>query len=439
MAGTKTTAARTMLMSGGRFVDRRRQGRGLSGLASAGYETRPLSFGCYFDDHRGAATEARKTKRNGRVVKTERLNPYAEHYRTMREVYIASSDSGDDSGSLSDDPSSSESSDNSPAAPFETDECTALHEWQSSSRPSCNVLHESDLTDFDAEESLDDASVRLIANGWWRDVWLLQDSYHRKAVVKTMRYEHDYTEANFDRHRRDAVMTDRLKSSPNIVDIYAYCGNSGVYQYADGGDVGSVIWPKDHDSNDEERKNSLTKLDKLRIATQIAIAVADTHNIDKEGEASIVHNDITPYQFVLINGFFKLNDFNRSRFMRKYKKDGKPCGFVIGKNAGRDRSPEEYRYDEQTEKVDVYDMGNVFYSLLTGLVPFDEFDSEDVPDKVMAGERPPVPDEILDSDDPMDKVLVEAMEMCHIHDPTDRPSARDIEIHLKRQLKQLLQ
>lgn len=73
-------------------------------------------------------------------------------------------------------------------------------------------------------------------------------------------------------------------------------------------------------------------------ATQAAMGLADAHNIDKEGQASMAHTDITPGQYILIDGWYKLNDFNRARFLRWSKKKNKPCGYVVGRNPGTVRS-----------------------------------------------------------------------------------------------------
>jgi hypothetical protein len=86
-------------------------------------------------------------------------------------------------------------------------------------------------------------------------------------------------------------------------------------------------------------------------ATQAAIGVAHVHNIDKEGRASIAHTDISPAQFILIDGIYKLNDFNRAKFLLWSRKNMTVCDYHIGKNAGRNRSPEEYLHLPQSEKV----------------------------------------------------------------------------------------
>ena len=128
--------------------------------------------------------------------------------------------------------------------------CRAMHDWQRWTRPTCNVFHELDLAD--AVETSTDGRVRIVNNGFFRDVWTVSDfavdpavrrpvrtttssssSYEWPALkpkwhaLKTLRYEHRYLDRNYDRHRRDAMAMERLTASPYIVDIYGHCGNSG--------------------------------------------------------------------------------------------------------------------------------------------------------------------------------------------------------------------
>jgi len=87
-------------------------------------------------------------------------------------------------------------------------------------------------------------------------------------------------------------------------------------------------------------------------ATQAAMGLAAMHNFDREGRASIAHTDIGPDQFVKVNGFYKLNDFNRARLLRWNPKKKKVCTYRVSNNGHRKgRSPEEYAYEPQTEKV----------------------------------------------------------------------------------------
>merc|ERR1712183_339163 len=72
------------------------------------------------------------------------------------------------------------------------------------------------------------------------------------------------------------------------------------------------------------------------------------------------------------------------------------CGFEVGKNGGEYRSPEEYAYEKETEKVDVYSLGNVLYFLLTeGTEAWDGIPHKDVYKFVMHGRRPRIPPRIL--------------------------------------------
>jgi hypothetical protein len=86
-------------------------------------------------------------------------------------------------------------------------------------------------------------------------------------------------------------------------------------------------------------------------ATQAAIALATLHNIDQEGYPTIAHTDIAPAQFIKVQDTYKLNDFNRARFIAYH--NNKMCPYEIGVNPGKNRSPEEYNHEPLTEKVRV--------------------------------------------------------------------------------------
>ena len=65
----------------------------------------------------------------------------------------------------------------------------------------------------------------------------------------------------------------------------------------------------------------------------------------------MAHTDISPGQFIKVGDRYKLNDFNRARFLRWNVKKDEPCGYYVDRNPGRNRSPEEYSYKLQSEKV----------------------------------------------------------------------------------------
>jgi len=184
------------------------------------------------------------------------------------------------------------------ASTFVHGDCVQMKDWQLTSFPSCNSIHEYLLAETYNKQA------RLINHGQWRDVWKIDDMKNNNYALKTMRYVHDYSERNYDRHRRDSVAMERLSGSPYIVDTYGFCGNSGIFQFGKGGDLNSFIWGR--------RSRNFTLTDALHIAKDVAAGVAALHTFDGN-YATIAHTDIKPAQFISIDGKFRLNDFNRCR------------------------------------------------------------------------------------------------------------------------------
>lgn len=139
-------------------------------------------------------------------------------------------------------------------------------------------------------------------------------------------------------------------------------------------------------------------------------------------------------QFILIDGRYQINDFNRARMIFWNDEDDEACPFHVGNNPGKFRAPEEYLYLGESEKIDVYSMGNIFYSLLTGRWPFENRKTKEAQRLIKNNQRPPIDDAIRESDDPLDVAMLKAIERCWEHDPVDRASAREIEKFLETEL-----
>lgn len=216
---------------------------------------------------------------------------------------------------------------NSVAQPFETEKCKAQYEWQLTSFPTCNIVHEVDMLHDQINKDL-----WFIADGHYRDVWswdhlsLVNGDNKTKDkerfALKTLRYMHNFDERSFDRHRRDALVMERLTSSNYVIDIFSYCTNSGLFDYGDSGTIHSTI------SHSLKESTIISPIHKLQISAQVAMALKDVHSTDSDYFSAIVHGDIKADQFVLIDGIYKLNDFNRGRFMRWNIEEEKPCGFT---------------------------------------------------------------------------------------------------------------
>jgi len=341
------------------------------------------------------------------------------------------------------------------AEPLETENCEPRYEWQSSARPNCNAMHELDLSHIyqeNAQTGVKRPRVRLIANGYWSDIWTIVETDYdqsaidgvpgtlpsKKFVAKTLRYQHELNLRNYDRNRRDAMAMERLTSSKSVVDIYGYCTVAELVEYADGGDLDRALIGKrrkDLEEGEDRSQQEYSSVQKLQMATQGAMGLAALHNIDQEGLASLAHTDIGTGQFIFVDGRLKLNDFNRARFILKYKQNETNCPYYVGKNPGKWRSPEEYRYDAQSEKVDVYSFGNILYVLLQQERPFKGVSSDEAMQMVINGTRPTMYEDVWNSPDPITQILIQAMKMCHEHSPNKRASAREVERFLKNAMK----
>jgi hypothetical protein len=305
--------------------------------SSSGDWSSPISENAFFPRHvRYLINEM------GEGVEVQRLSLDVDHYPLKRTVRVSRR-------ALKRQEHLNEGSEDyahSRASDFETTKCKAQHPWQLMTFPTCNILYEYDLTSIYTEQQ-ENMETRTVAHGHYRDVWIVKEFNAATRVLKTLRYKHDFEGRFFGRNRKDALISERMTKSPHVVDIYGFCGNSALFEYSRGGDITATVFPKNG-------RHNLTMLNKVEIATQLASALADLHNFDKEGEASVAHADVNPSQFVLIDGSFKLNDFNRGVLMQWSKQRNESCGYYMNLNEGKMRSPEEYSYTKQSEKVSVF-------------------------------------------------------------------------------------
>ena len=218
--------------------------------------------------------------------------------------------------------------------------------WFSKTYPTCNAFHELPPV-FDLRKEKDykvtylryDFShvkfnsyyTRLVthalassfshySSGYYRDAFRYEKHTDAEEfVLKPLRLKTKmiFNFRDFAMVQKEAVIMEQLSASPNILDMYGYCGTSVVLE-AMAGVVDSKMMTGDGYASRKELDrlddvypaNNLTAMEKLQIALEMAESLADIHGY-KGGE--IVHEDVYPEQWLVArDGAVKLNDFNNA-------------------------------------------------------------------------------------------------------------------------------
>ena len=236
---------------------------------------------------------------------------------------------------------------------------------------------------------------------------------------------------------------ERLTASPYVMNVYGYCGQTAINEFAHFMEGYSDF--EDFAKRVRGKNGKSFMFVKLQIATMIALGLNDIHDVGDNGYATMVHYDINPKNIELTkSGFPKINDFNVAEFLGWNERTGKPCGFKGRFREPWWRSPEEMiRGDDQPvldEKVDVYALGNVLYTLLTGHSPRGR-STEDrintVRKELIHGNPPPMSSFFKNSKDPMISAMRESISLCLEPDPKKRASSREVATYLFNEFQRI--
>jgi serine/threonine protein kinase len=231
---------------------------------------------------------------------------------------------------------------------------------------------------------------------------------------------------------------ERLTYSPHVVDLFAYCGNSIVTEFAPYDLESALRQPIHHGGNvDDVATSSLrsTSRQQLDLAFQAATAMEALHRND------IIHADVTTQQFLVVpssNGtttrpILKLNDFNRCRFVpRRIGTDdpsdggmGERCMIEIPSAPGLYRSPEEYALQPLTTKLDIFSFGHVLYEIWTGTKIWNGVGAMRMREAVQNGELPAMAHHHPSGGtEANDQTVGRLVPECYELDPKHRPTAQ---------------
>ena len=102
------------------------------------------------------------------------------------------------------------------------------------------------------------------------------------------------------------------------------------------------------------------------------------------------------------------------------------------------RAPEEYiKEAPQTAAIDVWALGSIFAELVSGLPVWYGVDEAVAQESIVQGTRPPLLERVKNSKDPINNVLLQAIDKCWVHDAKDRPRAGIILEFLKTESERL--
>ncbi len=188
------------------------------------------------------------------------------------------------------------------------------------------------------------------------DVWVSHDSLlDRRVAVKILHPEYAANEAFVARFRREAQAAANL-NHPNIVDIYDWGRDEGIY---------FMVMELIQGRNLREVLRSEGALEPRRVA-EIAVAVSAA--LGAAHERGLVHRDIKPANVLLTpDGDAKVTDFGIARAWDDSDQLTR-TGAVIG--TATYFSPEQAQGLTADGRSDLYALGVVMYELLTGVPPF---------------------------------------------------------------------
>jgi Protein kinase domain len=255
--------------------------------------------------------------------------------------------------------------------------------WTMERRQSCNAFHETVL--FERQAKVDPHHTfdfQYLARGAFRLSFLFTDMSPARDdfVVKPVRLIKDedrpYDPFTFDTVGIEALAMERTAASDRTIDMYGFCGGSVLLE--PGRTIFQKLRPRKFFVSQEEMDrrhpnnavpyNNLTSPEKLMISLAMAEGLAELHG-DKGGV--LVNRDVQIEQFVVSRrtGKIKLVDFNNVVPLKWNVETNEYCPYKTSFNFVY-RSPEELTHTETDESSDVYALGQVMYTILTGMLPY---------------------------------------------------------------------
>ena len=146
----------------------------------------------------------------------------------------------------------------------------------------------------------------------------------RKTLISSTRTTFD--DVTFYQHFVDAAVSNHLSSSKYTLDVYGFCGQSILNEFASTTLEDLILnYKKNNDYH------NIPPIQKAVMAREISFALEELHGVD--GNATIVYKDFKPANvFVMKDGSVKLGDFNLSELLSWNVTSNRQCVFRRRKN-----------------------------------------------------------------------------------------------------------
>jgi hypothetical protein len=284
--------------------------------------------------------------------------------------------------------------------------CEIISEpWQTKHYPSCNLIHEL-VTSI--------SELQYIIQGNQHQVFQV-NIHHETVVLKVLHYRmQNFTQSNIRSGQRNAIVHERLASSPYIFSNLGFCGTSLVVPYSEPGTLLDLIL-----AIKQDEREMPPPMDLLRIAVQLAEALAALHEI------GFAHKDFDNSQFLYNDGVFQLNDFHSGRFITNETtacQDYQMHPFTRSKHLRLDQD-------------DVFRLCSELYALF----PTCGLRDGDTPRRSICYQSVTEGMEVVKSTSMAEEAVVKAMRLCWKKESDLMASAREVASFLRGELNRLLE
>jgi hypothetical protein len=347
-------------------------------------------------------------------------------------------------------------------------ECVPMTSWQTMSFPTCNSVHELDL---------DATNLQWLGAGGWRYTFLHTTTKNattssttddENVVLKLFRIGkeamYDFSASAYERHRVEAVVSERLTASPYILNMYGHCGLTTIHERAQTTLTNHLLRIQEQEQEQQVEHSNIGILSlatKIRYSYQLASALADLHGMDYPSgtNATVVHRDVKTDNILIANdGTLKLNDFNDAVLLNwnqttinntnatntnNNTNATKTCKCAFYNKAfpiqwGLGFTPWEMArkgFPPLDESVDVFGLGGVLYHVLVGRAPYSDLRPMKMKPTMRKGILPSLPydyDPQVNNETSKElQVLVQVIQSCMSLRPQDRPTAKRVMEQLK--------